>query len=257
MSEKRSALPPFKQVANDLRAEILRGEYAPGDKLPSENQLAGRFGHTRVTVRKGLEVLKSEGLTVSHQGKGVFVRERPHVNLRQTGTKYRERRATGVANFNAEAAAQGRKANQVIREVVEAAAPPEIAERLGIEAGAPMVARRLLFLVDGQPMQLVDACYDAQLARGTRLAEATKIRGGANAYIEDPEGPIARRIVQFVEDLDVRMPLPAEAEQLEIPSGVPVARVIRTAYDPSGSPLEVLDSIVPCDRHIFRYVIDV
>lgn len=53
------------------------------------------------------------------------------------------------------------------------------------------------------------------------------------------------------------MPTPYEVELLRIPPGVPVARVLRTAIDTDQESVEVLDSIVPCDRHIFRYVIDV
>ncbi len=248
---------PFKRVANELRTEILRGDLAPGDQLSSENELKDRFGVTRTTVRKGIALLRAEGLITSKQGKGAFVRERPHVNLRQTGSIYRARRGTGKSNFNAEAEAQGQKPKQVIREVVETAAPERIAQLLGIEPGAPVVARRFLFVTDDTPMQLVDCYYDAKVAGGTRLAEARLIKGGANAYVEDPEGPIGRRIVQFIEDLDVRMPYPHEVDQLDIPDGVPVARVLRTAYDSAGDAIEVLDSIVPCDRHAFRYVIDV
>lgn len=257
MSETARQPPLFRRIADELRAEILRGDHPPGQQLPSENTLVERFSTTRVTLRKGIALLKAEGLVTTHHGKGTFVRRRPHVNLRQTGAAYRERRATGVANFNAEAAAQGRRAHQVLREVLEATPPPEIAERLQLAVDAPAVTRSFLFVVDDTPMQLVSAYYDPAIARGTRLAEPRKIKGGANAYIENPDGPIARRIVQFIEDIDVRMPYPSEMEELEIPQGVPVARVTRTAYDPAGEPLEVLDSIIPCDRHIFRYVIDV
>ncbi|MFJ7999000.1 GntR family transcriptional regulator [Streptomyces sp. NPDC096310] len=248
---------PFKRVANELRAEILRGDLAPGDKIPSENSLKDRFGVTRTTVRKGIALLRSEGLITSEQGRGAFVRERPHVNLRQTGSIYRARRHSGKSNFNAEAEAQGQRPKQAIREVVETSAPERVAVLLGVEPGAPVIARRLLFTADGSPMQLVDCYYDSAMATGTRLAEARLIKGGVNAYIEAPDGPIGRRIVQFIEDLDIRMPYPHEAEQLDIPAGVPVARVFRTAYDSAGDALEVLDSIIPCDRHAFRYVIDV
>lgn len=248
---------PFKRVANELRAEILRGDLAPGSKIPSESKLEKRFGVTRATARKGIALLRMEGLVTTHQGKGAFVRERPHVSLHQVGSVYRERRATGVSNYNAEAAAQGRRAKQVIREVVETLAPERIAELLGVDAGTPLLVRRLLFTVDDSPMQLVDGYYELALVASTPIVEPRLIKGGANAVIEDPEGPIGRRIVQFVEDLDIRMPFPHEAEQLEIPAGVPIARVLRTAYDSAGRALEVLDSIVPCDRHVFRYVIDV
>ncbi|MFD3520455.1 GntR family transcriptional regulator [Streptomyces sp. NPDC058653] len=258
MSPNPSREHPFKRVANELRAEILRGDLAPAGKLPSENELAERFGVTRSTVRKGIALLRSEGLVTSHQGKGAFVRERPHVSLRQTGSIYRARRnAGGKSNFNAEVEAQGLRPKQIIREVVETGAPEKVAERLGVEPGAPVVARRLLFTVDDGPMHLVDCYYDSAIAAGTRLAEARLIKGGANAYLEDASGPIGRRIVQFIEDLDIRMPYPHEAEQLDIPAGVPVARVLRTAYDSAGDALEVMDSIIPCDRHAFRYVINV
>lgn len=257
MSPNPAREHPFKRVANELRAEILRGELSPGDKMASENQLAERFGVTRATVRKGIALLRMEGLITSHQGKGAFVRERPHVNMRQTGSIYRARRATGESNYNAEARAQGQRPKQVIREVTETAAPEKVADRFGIDPGAPLVVRRLLFTVDGAPMQLVDTYYEASLAVGTPLAEPRLIKGGANGFIENPEGPIGRRIVQFIEDLDIRMPYPHEVELLDIPAGVPIAKVMRTAYDSAGEVLEVQDSVVPCDRHAFRYVIDV
>ncbi|MFF7308136.1 GntR family transcriptional regulator [Streptomyces sp. NPDC008137] len=257
MSPNPAREHPYERVANELRAEILRGDLAPGAKLPSENDLKERFKVSRDTARKGIAQLRMEGLITSHQGKGAFVRERPRVSLRQTGSIYRARRATGEANYNAEAKAQGQVPKQVIREVVETGAPEKVADRFGIEAGAPVVVRRLLFLVDGQPMQLCDSYYERSLAEGTPLAEPKLIKGGANGFIENPDGPIGRRIVQFIEDLDIRMPYPHEIEQLDIPAGVPVAKVMRTAYDSAGNALEVLDSIVPCDRHTFRYVIDV
>ncbi|WP_306317262.1 MULTISPECIES: GntR family transcriptional regulator [unclassified Streptomyces] len=255
-------LPPFRRIANELRDQILRGELAPGAQIPSQDELEQRFGASRATVRKAVAVLRSEGHVTSSQGKKSVVRERPNVSLRQTGSIYRARRATGEANFNAEARAQGQKAKQIIREVVEAPAPDVVAERYGAAPGAPMVVRRLLFVMEVKgeepsPMQLCDVYYPADVARGTRLAEARLIKGGVNAYIEDPNGPIARRIAQFIEDLEIRMPYPHEVEQLAIPAGVPVVRVIRTAYDSAGDALEVMDSIVPSDRYDFRYVIHV
>lgn len=248
---------PFKRVANELRAEIIRGDYAPGDKLPSENDLKDRFEVTRATVRKGIALLRSEGHVVTEQGKGAYVRRRPHISMHQVGSIYRERRATGVSNYNAEAAAQGQQAKQTIREVAEVPAPDEVAKRLGVAPGAPVLVRRLLFTVDGSPMQFCDGYYELDMVAGTRIAEARLIKGGVHAVIEDPEGSIRRHIVRFVEDLDIRMPYPHEAKQLDIPDGVPLARLMRTAYDSTGNALEVLDSRVPCDRHVFRYVIDV
>lgn len=68
--------PPYQQVANALRAAILTRKFAPGDKLPSGPQLAERYGVARMTVQQAIRILRDEGLIVSRQGSGVFVRER-------------------------------------------------------------------------------------------------------------------------------------------------------------------------------------
>lgn len=249
--------PLYRRIAEVLRASILSGELAPGSQLPSENDLKDRFATTRVTVRKSLALLKADGLLVSSQGKGVFVRSRPNVQMLTTGANFRIRRDTGEANYNAEAAAQGLVAEQELLSVETMPAPAEVADRFGFEVGTAVVVRRRLFRVDGEPMQLVDGYYSARRFAGTAVGESRRIRGGVSGLIEDPDGPIRQRIVQFVEDLEIRMPKPDEAEALKIPPGVPVARVIRTGHVASGEVIEVLDSLVPCDRHLFRYVIDV
>ena len=68
--------PPYQQVANALRAAILTRKLAPGEKLPSGNELAQRYGVARMTVQQAMRLLRDEGLIVSRQGSGVFVRER-------------------------------------------------------------------------------------------------------------------------------------------------------------------------------------
>src|SRR6266508_6386367 len=68
--------PPYVQIANALRAAILTKSLTPGEQLPSGNELAKRYGVARMTVQQALKVLRDEGLIVSRQGSGVFVRER-------------------------------------------------------------------------------------------------------------------------------------------------------------------------------------
>src|SRR6266566_5748773 len=68
--------PPYIQIANALRAAILTRTFAPGEQLPSGSELAKRYGVARMTVQQALRLLREEGLIVSRQGSGVFVRER-------------------------------------------------------------------------------------------------------------------------------------------------------------------------------------
>ncbi|MFC7530492.1 winged helix-turn-helix domain-containing protein [Actinoplanes sp. GCM10030250] len=63
-----------QQIANMLRAAILTRKLAPGDKLPSQPELASRYGVARETIKRALEVLRNERLIVSRQGSGAFVR---------------------------------------------------------------------------------------------------------------------------------------------------------------------------------------
>ncbi|MFG3441140.1 GntR family transcriptional regulator [Nonomuraea sp. NPDC047897] len=79
--------PPYLQVAMQLRAAILTRTFVPGEKLPSGPELAKTFGVARQTIQQAIRELRDEGLIVSRQGSGVFVREktarpvglRPHI----------------------------------------------------------------------------------------------------------------------------------------------------------------------------------
>ncbi|MGI5292919.1 GntR family transcriptional regulator [Nonomuraea polychroma] len=63
----------FKQLADILRAEIARGRWRPGDRLPSETALMQEYEVGRNTVRSAIAVLKSEGLVMSQPREGTIV----------------------------------------------------------------------------------------------------------------------------------------------------------------------------------------
>lgn len=68
--------PPSVQLADVLRAAITGGRYEPGAQLPSYSTLSTEFGVAPNTVKSALAALRAEGLIVSRQGKGSFVRTR-------------------------------------------------------------------------------------------------------------------------------------------------------------------------------------
>ena len=59
--------------ADVLRAFILEGGYAPGDRLPPERELIFKLGFSRTNLRKGLEALERQGAIWRQVGKGTFV----------------------------------------------------------------------------------------------------------------------------------------------------------------------------------------
>jgi GntR family transcriptional regulator len=73
ISENMSHQPLYLQIREALKKQILDGDYAPFDRLPSESALMETFGVSRITVRQSLRDLHAEGLIFSSQGKGTFV----------------------------------------------------------------------------------------------------------------------------------------------------------------------------------------
>lgn len=256
MPESRGRAFPYHRIVDDLRSAILAGRLAPGDRLSSEWELAQQYQTSRPTVRRAVALLKAEGLVITEQGRGAFVRPQPHVLLLVTGGNYRRHRSTGLPGFNAQVAEQGQRPAQRLLEVGTIGASAEVAMRLDVDEDASVVVRRRLFLVDDRPVSLCDSYYSADMAEGTAIAEPRLIRGGALAVIEDPAGPIRRTVARSVDELTSRMPTHAEINQLQLSSGVPVVRVFRTIYDTQGIPLEVQDSVAAADRHEFRYEVD-
>jgi GntR family transcriptional regulator len=66
--------PSYVQVADDLRRAIERGEYQPGQRLPSGRALARRYEVALNTAQRAVDLLKAEGILISYPPRGVFVR---------------------------------------------------------------------------------------------------------------------------------------------------------------------------------------
>ena len=69
--------PTFSPLYRQIRGLILRslesGEWGPGELIPSESELAERFGVSQGTVRKAIDEMAAENLLIRRQGKGTFV----------------------------------------------------------------------------------------------------------------------------------------------------------------------------------------
>ena len=66
--------PAYAQLANILRRKISKGEFRPGDQLPSEAQLCRRYGISPMTVRRSINLLADEDVISTAQGRGTFVK---------------------------------------------------------------------------------------------------------------------------------------------------------------------------------------
>jgi DNA-binding GntR family transcriptional regulator len=66
---------PYQQVAHALREEIRSGRLQPGDRMPTVAALCEKFSVAKMTVERAISELREEGLIVSWQGRGTFVRD--------------------------------------------------------------------------------------------------------------------------------------------------------------------------------------
>ena len=71
-----SPTPLYKQLQNSLRRAVLGGLLQTDEAIPGERELAAGLGVSRVTVRKALRGLVTEGLLEQRQGSGTFIAER-------------------------------------------------------------------------------------------------------------------------------------------------------------------------------------
>lgn len=69
--------PPYQQVADSVRQAISSGDLKPGAKLPPHHAVVGEFGVSLGTVKRAYGVLQADGLIVTRQGQGSYVRSQP------------------------------------------------------------------------------------------------------------------------------------------------------------------------------------
>src|ERR1700733_7260276 len=122
----RSGYSTWRLIAEELRRDIVGGAQAPGTRLPSEGELAERFGVHRNTVRQAVAALAAEHLVVSRRGSGTFVAEHT-VLVHRIGARTRLSDSLGR---------RGTAAGRVLEAAMQPEPPAAIADRLAL-AGRP------------------------------------------------------------------------------------------------------------------------
>jgi len=244
------ARPLQVRIADDIRMKIETGEYPPGHQIPTLGAIAADYSCSGAPVRAAVEALKQQGLLISRQGKGTFVRDRARARRHGMDRYSRARWSGGTAILIAEAAQQGHEAGQVLRFLGTAPAPDAVAERLGIDPDTEVHVRRRTTTVGGRPNQLADSYYPPDVSEAApALKEEDTGPGGGFARIEEA----GRRLARIREEIALRMPTGPESAALELPEGTPVAELIRTTYDDQGLALEVMIAVIAGDMVTFDY----
>ncbi|MEP1199672.1 phosphonate metabolism transcriptional regulator PhnF [Tateyamaria sp.] len=224
--------PIWKSIAATLSGEISGGLYMPGDKLPTEAQLATRFGVNRHTVRHALSHLVDQGIVHTRRGAGAFVA--------QTPTDYPIGKRV---RFHQNVAAAGRiPAKEVLS--VETRLPSNAErEALDIEAGALVHVYEGLSLADGQPIALFRSVFPA--ARFPELPRALQ----SSASVTDAlrTGGVAD-YTRTSTRLTAKAATATQALHLRIAEGAPILRSVGVNVDGEGRPVEYGRSWFAGDR---------
>jgi Transcriptional regulators len=78
-----SSKPMYERIFEALREDIIEKKYEPGDRVPSEKELGDEYNVSRITSKKALELLASEGYIVRQPGRGSFVSDQPTPQSKQ------------------------------------------------------------------------------------------------------------------------------------------------------------------------------
>ena len=215
--------------------EILEGMIAsaePGTPLPSERELASRYGVARMTVRSELDRLTSEGMTYRVHGSGTFVAA-PKVA-----------QAMALTSFSEDMTARGLRPGSVVLGQAVVPASSVTASRLEIAPQAPVVRIERVRTADEEPMAVEDAflpaarfggLQDADLSAGSLFAE---LEAGWGVRL----GAARQRVTAVILDGD-------EAALLGVPRGAPGFRFATVALDQSGAVVFYATSLYRGDRY--------
>jgi GntR family transcriptional regulator len=134
--------PLYLQLQRALREAIDKRMLGPDDALPAERDLANDLSVSRMTVRKALDGLVSEGLLVRRQGSGNFVSARVEKNFAK------------LTSFSEDMRARGRNPRSVWLKRSEGTVTPEEALTLRLSPGTPVYRLHRIRYADDVPMAL-------------------------------------------------------------------------------------------------------
>jgi GntR family transcriptional regulator len=251
------ANPMYRQIAEDLRAQIEAGELEPGQQLRTELELRDHYGASRNTVRDAIRWLTNLGLVETKPGQGTFVVQKidPFVS-ELTGDPQTGWGGDEGAVYLSEVSKQNRKPASSPLQVEIQEASDVMASALGIPKGAEVISRHERRFIDGIPWSMQTSYYPMEFAdRGAqRLRSARNIDEGTVKYLSDT---LHIRQVGYRDRITVRTANGTEADFFKLPPDgrIPMYEITRTAYDGNEQPMRLTVTVYPADRN--QFIVDV
>ena len=245
--------PMYRQIAENLRAQIESGQLRPGEQLPTEIELREHHDASRNTVRDAIKWLTNLGLVETKPGQGTFVVQEinPFVTT-LTGDPLTGLGSDEGARLLSEVTRKRRTGTTSPVQVDIQEAPDEISDALRIKPSAEIISRHERRFIDGTPWSLQTSYYPMAFAdRGAeRLRSARNIGEGTVQYLYETLGI---HQVGYRDRITMRAPNATEADFFKLPPDgrVPMYEITRTAFDGNGQPMRLTVTVYPADRNQF------
>lgn len=222
-----------RQIEDWLADAISAGQLAPGDRLPTEHDLAAWLGVSRMTLRHALGELAQRGLVTRTVGRGggTFVAE-PKL----------EQDLTTLAGFSEQLRRHGKVAGARVLAAGPIPASATAAAALELSQDDPLIEVRRIRLADGRPIVIEHSLFPAELFPD--LLDC-RLDGSLYELLEERYGQRPHRARELLEPVVAGV---REAEALEVEEGAPLMLVERTAYSVAGRPLEFARDLFRGDR---------
>lgn len=235
MPEVERPDPPYLQITRHIRDQIMSGQLAEGDRIPTARSIAAEWNVAISTATKVLATLRAEGLVAGRSGAGTVVTAQPSLHraghdwmmsIRRTGAIY----------------PPGHYAQIRAAELVTA--PEDVAAALALEAGSPVIRReRTTYNEHDRPESTSISWFDGALASSCPdLLVAARIKQGTPRYIEAQTG---RRITYEIYGHAAAAATETVAAELAIESGAPVLLSRNRWVDTEGDVVEYGESVAP------------
>ena len=227
--------PLYLQIKALLERSLDAGEWRPGEAIPSEHELARRFGVSQGTVRKAIAALAAGNLVVRRQGKGTFVAT--HTEEQSSSFRFlRIRRNDGVDEY---------PGSRLI-DVRRGKATTEVARLLDLKPGEGVVLLRRILEYGGAPVVLDDITLPAALFKGLTKARFEAHRGSMYGFFETQFGV---RMLNAEEKLRAVAANVTSARLLGVAPGTPLLSIDRVTRTYGERPVEWRRGLCVTGRH--------
>lgn len=216
--------PLYQQIKELILASLQAGEWKPGDLIPSENDLAARYGVSQGTVRKAIDELASENLLMRRQGKGTFVatHHEDQVHFRFLRLVPDE----GEMHYP----------KSKILDCKRLRAPAEIARLLDLKTGDSVVQIERILFFSGEATVHEEIWLHGTLFKGLTAERLADWRGPMYALFETE---FSTHMVRAIEKLRAVAADARTAQALGIEANSPLLSVERVSYTYGDKPVEV------------------